>query len=424
MASESTSTAHPARVPLWMASNFAQGAAFFAFISLLVPPFVTEVTGQAAAAGVVMAVISLAAVLGPVLGGFADRYDAHRLVLVGGVVGMAVSFAAFAISADQTELYALDAIAMGVSLAAVNAVAPLYVVGLGYPTDVEARQMTVFQIMGPAGQVVGGVLVAAMAKAGWTYGSRFWAAAAFIAVCAAVTWLSTAGVSAQLRENLARKAALQSTGRDSPKASLRQVFLSAFGIYLLVLTLSSVASNGVNNQIANIFPEVFGIDAAATSGLIALAGVLNIAMFFLAGRWMARAGVFDPLVAGIVGRGVGCLGLALVGVLSANVAILVIAFMQLLYQASPFVRIAQPGNAVRFAQFGAGSATGWLIAASAMGSFIGSALGGLLADSLGYTSILWMAVGASIASIVVLAVGLVPAKRKLDAAASAPAVGG
>ena len=76
----------------WMASNFAAGAGFSAFMALLIPPYVTEVTGDAAAAGVVMAVISLAAVLGPVIGTLADRHAAHRLLLTGGVAGMAIGF--------------------------------------------------------------------------------------------------------------------------------------------------------------------------------------------------------------------------------------------------------------------------------------------------------------------------------------------
>ena len=65
----------------WMFSFIAAGAGFSAFISLLIPPYVTEATGDVANAGVVMAVISLAAVLGPILGGFADKYRAHRWLL-------------------------------------------------------------------------------------------------------------------------------------------------------------------------------------------------------------------------------------------------------------------------------------------------------------------------------------------------------
>ena len=65
----------------WMISNLAIGAGFSAFVALLIPPYITEATGSAANAGIVMAVLSLAAVLGPVLGGFADKYRAHRLIL-------------------------------------------------------------------------------------------------------------------------------------------------------------------------------------------------------------------------------------------------------------------------------------------------------------------------------------------------------
>jgi hypothetical protein len=42
-----------------MFSFIAAGAGFSAFISLLIPPYVTEATGDVANAGVVMAIISL-----------------------------------------------------------------------------------------------------------------------------------------------------------------------------------------------------------------------------------------------------------------------------------------------------------------------------------------------------------------------------
>ena len=84
----------------WMVSFIAAGAGWAAFISLLIPPYVTESTGNAADAGIVMAIISLAAVLAPVLGGFADKYRAHRLVLSLGVLGMALGFLMYSISAE------------------------------------------------------------------------------------------------------------------------------------------------------------------------------------------------------------------------------------------------------------------------------------------------------------------------------------
>ena len=91
----------------WMISFIAAGAGWAAFISLLIPPFVTESTGNAADAGIVMAIISLAAVLAPVLGGFADKYRSHRLVLTLGVLGMAIGFFMYSISAESQAIVKL-----------------------------------------------------------------------------------------------------------------------------------------------------------------------------------------------------------------------------------------------------------------------------------------------------------------------------
>ena len=66
----------------------------------------------------------------------------------------------------------------------------------------------------------------------------------------------------------------------------RQVFFSMFGVYLAVLTLSSIANNGVNSQIANIMPNVYGMDEKTTSAMIGLAGLINIVLFFPASRYL------------------------------------------------------------------------------------------------------------------------------------------
>jgi hypothetical protein len=40
--------------------------------------------------------------------------------------------------------------------------------------------------------------------------------------------------------------------KKARRIGLSQVLLSTFGMYLLILILSSVANNGINNQISNI----------------------------------------------------------------------------------------------------------------------------------------------------------------------------
>ncbi|MEQ9161141.1 MAG: hypothetical protein RLN74_00420, partial [Ilumatobacter fluminis] len=61
-----------------MLSNVATGAATASFLNLLVPPFITSVTGSASRVGVVFAMLSLAAAIGPWVGRLAERTGRYR----------------------------------------------------------------------------------------------------------------------------------------------------------------------------------------------------------------------------------------------------------------------------------------------------------------------------------------------------------
>lgn len=394
----------------WMLSNFAMGAGYSAFVSLLIPPFVKEATGDASSAGVVMAIIALGALLGPALGSFADKYTAHRLLLVSGVAAMGIAFVMLALSAETTELYAIDAIVMGVGIAAVSAVGPVFIVGARLSPKTEAKQLTTYSLMMPVGQLVGGLLLAAAAN--WSFSQRFWLGGGVMAAAFIVVWLTSNDVNNRLKAAIA-EGLDDETVKEARKSSLKQVFISVFGLYLLVLTLSSIANNGVNSQIANIMPEVFGMDERMTSTMIGLAGLLNILLFFPAGRWMGRSGGFSPLAAGVGARFIAGLGMAVAGLATGNNLLLGAAFMQLMYNAAPFVRLAQPNLAVRYATFPAGAASGWIIAASAVGSFLGSLIGGFLADKFGFNAVNWMAAVAGGLSFALLAIWLWPAERRV-----------
>jgi MFS family permease len=402
----------------WMVSNLAMGAGFSAFVALLIPPFVTESTGNAADAGIVMAIISLAAVLGPVLGGFADKYRAHRLIMSLGVLGMALAFAMYAISAEAKAILALDAILMGVSIAAISAVAPVFIVGANLPKALEAKRLTTFNLIAPVGQVLGGVLLGVAARAGGSYIQGFWLSAVVLFVVFLITWFSSAGPAKRIL--LPEDKADEAIEGKKKSFGLGKVLLSTFGMYLLILVLSSTANNGLNNQIANLLPNVFGVDSATTSGLISLAGLLNIVFLLGAGAWMGRKGPMPVFVAGNVFRLVGSLGLALLGMVAQSPLLLVAAFMQIFYQGNPLVRLTQPALAVRFATIPAGAASGWVIAASAAGSFIGSLLGGFLADAFGFNSISWMASIAAGLAVLLIIVSLLPADRKLKTEEATP----
>lgn len=393
----------------WMVSNFAVGAGFAAFVALLIPPYVTQVTGSAADAGIVMMFISLAAVLAPVIGSFADRYAAHRLVLTLGVAGMAVSFAMYALSAQDSAVLALDALIMGVSLAAQQAVAPVFVLAAGLSPGVQAKRLTVLNLVYPAGQVVGGALLALAVSANLGFTERFWIAGGFMAIAAVLTWI---GSGAAARRIQASPPPSKEEVDKTRKSGLKTVLLSTFGLYLGILILSSITNNGINNQIANILPNVYGVNEATTSALISVAGLLGLAFFPIAGWLMAKRGAVSAFTIGAVMRLVGSLAMAILGLVTGSPILLVAAAMQTLYQGAPFIRMAQPVVGLRFSALGAGAAAGWVLGASAVGSAIGSLLGGWLAQNVGFNAINWMGAISAALSVVLLILYLWPAERR------------
>jgi MFS family permease len=406
----------------WMISFVAAGAGWAAFISLLIPPYVTESTGNAADAGIVMAIISLAAVLAPVLGSFADKYRAHRLVLTLGVLGMGLGFLMYSFSAEARAIFALDAIILGISVAAINAVGPVFVLGANLSQKLEASRLTILNLLQPVGQVIGGAILAIAVSASLDFSARFLIAAVFMLICGVLTWFTTA--------EPAKRIVLQEDKPDEhhegqkQSFGLKQVLFSSFGMILLIMTLSSMANNGINAQIANILPNVYGMDQQTTSALISLAGLLNIFLFIVAGRWMARSGGLMVFTAATVIRLVGALGMAIVGLVASNQILIAAAFMQILYQSNPFSRLSQGVVGMRFTPIPPGATSGWVIAASAAGSFLGSLVGGFLAASLGFNSINWMASIAVGAALVLLVISIWPAerrKREEEAAVSAGA---
>jgi hypothetical protein len=311
---------------------------------------------------------------------------------------------------------------MGLSVAAVAAVAPVFVVGANLGQALQAKRLTTYNLVAPVGQVLGGAMLVAAAAAGWSFSQRFYLSAAVMFVAFLITWFASKQAADRVNTAMdvianaeADEKAAEETAENIKKArkiGLRQIIISTFGMYLLILILSSVANNGVNNQISNILPNVYGIDEATTAGLISLAGLLNIGVFLAAGAWMSRSGAFAPFAAGNVARLVGALGMAVLGMVANAPVLIVAAFMQLLYQGNPFVRLTQPVLAVRFATIPAGQANGWVIGASAIGSFVGSILGGLLADKVGFNAINWMATIAAGLAVLLIIISLWPAERK------------
>ena len=410
---------------LWMLSGVAGGAAFNAFAILLIPPYVTQVTGNARVSGVLISVLSLAAVLGPVVGRFADKHRAHRLVLCLSVLGLAVGFALFALMSRNLELYILPSILLGISMAGRGVLGGTYVVGAKLPKELEARQLTVLNLLNPIGMVLGGAMMSAAIAAGWSYPQRFWLAAAFLFVLFVFVWVGSAKATRRLHAAMYAPSTTKETDQKAavdpaPHPSLGEILLSSFGLFTLIMILSSINNNGVGSQIANIMPNVYGFSDVATASLVSLAGLLSIVASLVSGAWLARSDAMTVYFGGVLMRSVGALGLAVVGMLAGSPLFLAAAFMLILYMGVPVARLGQGPIGYRLAVVQAGEAIGFIYGASALGAFLGSLLAGLIADAFGFNAVNWMGAIAGGLAVILLIFRMWPSWRQKETDVGTP----
>lgn len=152
----------------WYIAHFVFGVVYLGFVPILVPTYVIEISGSAAEAGVVMAIIGLGALLAPAIGGFADKYQAHRIAQLAGLLSLALGGVAFAI-AQEDLFFAIAAILVGVGVATVMMINPTFIVGAGFVQELESRRLTRLNQTAIVGQLTGGLLVAGLTQAGLSF---------------------------------------------------------------------------------------------------------------------------------------------------------------------------------------------------------------------------------------------------------------
>lgn len=373
----------PRAFEAWMLSNIAAGAATMSFVVLLIPPFITRVTGSPIRAGIVLAMIGLAALAGPWIGRFADKHRAHRTIYLLSLFGMALAFVILALDSAASYYGPLAGLLLGLASAAQGTIGPAFIVGAGYPKQAVARKLTVYSLLFPVGQVAGAAAVAVGLLAGAGEELLFWVAAAFLGVLALLVWPSLGKPAARLQasSHLADRPAA-----DPPKAKPHVLF-SVFGLFLLIATFGAIANNGMYSQIANILPAVYGFSASQAAGLVGLAGLLSIGAIIFAGRMMARRGSYSVYQKGSIIKWVGMSGMAIVGVLGGAHLLLAALMVLIAYQGPQLTKLASPDVAATLAPVRAAEANGYYFATSALGAFLGSLAAGALAQFVSYNAI-------------------------------------
>ena len=365
-------------------------------------PLIASHGGSAAQVGLVVAAVSLGGLTAPAWGSLADRYRLHRWLLVGGLLAMAASLAAIALTANPTGRF-LFALIEGTGAAGAATVANLFVVE-AHPKEEWDERIGWLQTFYGVGQVGGLLLAGLLAQPGLQAGMLV--TAGLGAVAALLAWLTahTPPPSSEAKPVLLHPALHGEWTSSSPQRMFHHLDLKAwkklggflgspFGLFLLVWVLTFAGPAAVFSQYPVLMQQVFGINPGISSTAFAVAAGLGLALYSPAGTWSRQMGSWRllriswgiRLVAAAALFSLSFAGLSFSGWLAlAAFALIVLAWSA--------ISVAGTTLAAQLSSAGEGEGLGIFNAATALAGVAGAILGGWAATNWGFGAINILAV--------------------------------
>jgi MFS family permease len=376
----------------WYNSHFTYGATQTIFIPMLIPTFVKEMTGSATKVGIAMALIGLGGLVAPVIGGLADKFRAHRWAQIIGLVAYAAAAIVFAFSGKVYAMHLLGAGLFGVGSATLLMINPAFIVAGGFELEDEAKRLTRLNQTVFAGSLIAGLALGELTSLGLSFQVRFLIVAG-IALASAIFTAATNGTAAKRIKVEEPNAA----GSGSAKMGIMSLLFSGFGVFLLAVFLITVGQGVITTQYPNYMKEVFGIEGGSASTALSVAAIVTLLVLGPVGTWMGRKGPSPIWFSAIAVKIIAMVLLAVLAIAGERVEFIPLACYIVYAQGIAMVDMMQPALAARASTGGAGLKQGMIMFAIASAYAVGSIGAGAAADSsLGYQSLPWIVVGASV----------------------------
>lgn len=365
----------------------AQGAVGFLGVGgmmFLIPLYVLEQGGSPADAGAVMALAGALALIG----GWADRWRAHRGFQLLSLALLSAAAVSFAFARDELT-WLLAAALLGLAIAGLSVINATFVVGAGFSEQVQAQKLAMLQLSTPSGQVLGLAAVAGLTALSLNLSSIFLILAGVGAVLTLV--IASANPAAAARISASEPVASPDRA-DAVQISLRRVLVSPFGLTLATTTLIVIAGQGLESQYPNYMQSAFEIDPTVSASALSVMVLCSIPLYYLVGRWTARSGAGIPLLVSVLMRAGTGVGLLLLPSTAGNAALVAFALVMLAY---PLMDLASATLAGRTSPIGAGAGQGAVGAAMALGTLVAAVLAGWIAQQIGFPALPWITIIAS-----------------------------
>ncbi len=404
----------------------AGGAAF------LVAPMILAQGGTPADAGMVVGLLPFVALLSPVFGNLADRFQIHREMVLAGLVFLVLASITMSF-AEQELTYVVGALLFGTGGGLIIVSNLGMLAGAGLNEDVMAKRMGLLQMTMPVGQFIALGMSAALLAAGVKVQDLFLMHAAVAAVAFVVMWPLTKAPAERVAEQLDTTAEIAAlSGGSKKRLSFAAVLLSGFGLFLLINFLSQFGEQLVESQYPNYLNDVFKIEPEKAALAMALAVLISAPLYPLSGRWSSKSGPKVPFMVSLAMRTLTVGGLAFISInigdASQGVQTLALVLFGLMIVVYPFFEVNTSLIAAKTSPIGPGAAQGFQGGATQLAGIIGGFTAGWLANQAGFHTLAWVAMGLGIAAFLlgfllkVEAPEVVEPERPGDAAVARSAV--
>ena len=399
----------------WYLGYAFQGAAVLGLAPILLPLVVGTALGNSAA-GIVVACFYVGQLASPLLGNFADRTRAFRLIYASGYVLLAAGLTGFAV-VESLLFWALLAFVQGLGSAATNTVAAMFIVEFS-PKKQWDGKIGWLQTFYGAGQAAG-LGLAAIAQAHPTLGLLFSAALMAPGLFLGLRGLPQSGddkstphkpFRERTRELQARAARLISTGPRNLShmvhhyhpgttglvSGLVKSLRTPYGLYILAWFACMFGTWLLYNLYPLLMQSAFDVKADRSSMFYAVAAVIGVFFYAPSGKLGKKIGDVAVVTVGTV---VTLICLVIMSALAwwqpANAGWwAALAFVPIPVAWSPLI-VAGTAAAAQLSSLNEGKAVGIFNATTAIASVLSAFAAGWVADLLSYT---WVLILAAIAS--------------------------
>ncbi len=415
-------------VAVWYVSYAILGAVTAALVPVLLPLMIRTLSHRLSDVGWVMGVYNLGILTSPFWGSLADKKHIHRSIFLGGFIILLMGLVAIPFGKSLPEWLGM-AFVIGAGTAAIATVASLFVVEFN-PQSEWASRIGWLQSFNGFGQTIG-LLLAAVFSGREAFSAGLWTGAALLvpAIILGHFGLPTqkpGGIKKhQLRHldyhKLAKFRRVEFLGggifRHSHHLNLSAIrnigklIPTAFGYFILSWFIMALGVAAFFAYFPLAMKSAYDMAPGITSLVYAVAGGVGIVLYTASTSLSAHFGVEKVYRWGLLLRLVGfCMLLALIFIHFPDRAIVASVAFALIILSWPILSVTGTTITADITPVSQGEAMGLFNASAAVGTVLGTFLGGPLVLFLGYLALSIMGVAGVAISLVLAYFMAVPAQ--------------